>query len=209
MRIAFVDVGWSGTTQQAFQSACESMFSWDVTGYYLGLSEHSSRLTNSRKIKLRAFTESVGISQLQSQSLYRNRAVAELFFSAPHPTTIGYRLSSDSKLAFVEDRERGLDYDILPIVEDINRGISDFVQDADNLYKDLALSTRYTGSLDNLLQLLSNPTPDQVELIGRIHNWDAWASSENQHTYFASAGNRSNRNIKPDLWPAGWNTVKT
>lgn len=209
MRIAFVDVGWSGTTQQAFQSACESMFSLDVTGYYLGLSEHSSRLINSRKIKLRAFTESVGISHMQSQSLYRNRAVAELFFSAPHPTTIGYRLSSDSKLAFVEDRERGLDYDILSIVEDINRGIRDFVQDADNLYKDLALPTIYTGSLENLLQLLSNPTPDQVELIGRIHNWDAWASSENQQTYFAFSGNRSNKNIKPDLWPGGWSTLKT
>ena len=208
MRIAFVDVGWSGTTQQAFQSACEGMFDWEVTGYYLGLSEHSSKLASSRNLKLRAFSESMGLSHLQSLTLYRNRAVAELFFSAPHPTTIGYRSATDKSLQFIEDLERGLDYDIAPIVDEINRGIADYVQSAEHLYQDLALPQGYTGSLDNLLQLLSNPTRAQVDLIGKIYNWDAWASSENRHTYFAFAGDGQNSNIKPDLWPAGWNALK-
>ncbi|MBB2494403.1 HAD family hydrolase [Aquipseudomonas ullengensis] len=209
MRIAFVDVGWSGTTQQAFQTACEGMFALELTGYYLGLSEHSSKLANSKKIKLRAFTESTGASHAQSQALYRNRAVAELFFSAPHPTTIGYRLSSGPTLQFIEDQERGIDYDISLIVEGINQGISDFAHQSEQLYKDLGQVVAYTGALDNLLQLLDRPSQEQVHLIGKIYNWDAWASSENHHTYFACTGSPSASNIKPDLWPAGWNTLRS
>ncbi|QKE65043.1 hypothetical protein HNE05_17350 [Aquipseudomonas campi] len=209
MRIAFVDVGWSGTTQQAFQTACEGMFALDLTGYYLGLSEHSSKLASHKKIKLRAFTENTGASHAQSQALYRNRAVAELFFSAPHPTTIGYRLPSNEPLEFIEDRERGVDYNIATIVEEINQGISDFVIHSEQLYKDIDQAVTYSGALDNLLQLLDNPSQEQVRLIGEIYNWDAWASSENHHTYFACASRQSANHIKPDLWPAGWKALKS
>lgn len=208
MRIAFVDVGWSGTTQQAFQNACEGMFALDLTGYYLGLSEHSNKLASHKRIKLRAFTESTGANQAQSLTLYRNRAVAELFFSAPHPTTIGYRLSSGATLKFIEDRERGVDYDIASIVERINQGISDFVHQSERLYKDLVQPMTYSGALDNLLQLLDRPSREHVDLVGQIYNWDAWASSENHHTYFACADKSSAKNIKPDLWPAGWSTLR-
>lgn len=209
MRIAFVDVGWSGTTQEAFQAACEGMFALDLTGYYLGLSEHSSKLASHKKIKLRAFTESTGASHAQSQALYRNRAVAELFFSAPHPTTIGYRLPSSAPLEFIEDRERGVDYDIAAIVEEINQGISEFVIQSELLYKDLDQAITYSAALDNLLQLLDQPSQEQVHLIGKIYNWDAWASSENHHTYFACASRQSASHIKPDLWPAGWKMLKS
>lgn len=208
MRIAFVDVGWSGTTQQAFQNACEGMFALDLTGYYLGLSEHSSKLASHKKIKLRAFTENTGASHAQLQALYRNRAVAELFFSAPHPTTIGYRLLSGATLGFIEDPERGVDYDIAAIVAGINQGIGEFVKQSEQLYKDLGQTMTYSGALENLLHLLERPSQEQVHLIGKIYNWDAWASSENHHTYFACAESPSMINIKPDLWPAGWNTLQ-
>jgi FMN phosphatase YigB (HAD superfamily) len=208
MRIAFVDVGWSGTTQAAFQSACAGLIKFDLVGYYFALAEPSEQIRKKKSIELRAYTERTGVKAQQLKALYQNRAVAELFFSAPHHTTIGYSYTPQQGLRFIEDCERGVDYEIHPIVESINQGIMDYVRQADQLYQRFGRPAPNRLATENLLHLLNHPSPSQVALIGKIHNWDAWASSEHYLTYFANSTTTEGR-TKPDLWPAGWASLKS
>ena len=209
MRVAFVDVGWSGTTQLAFERALEGMFDLDVKGYYLGLSEPADTLSARTGLHLKAMSEAVQLDDKQRALLYENRAVAELFFSAPHPTTVGYRLGPDDALEFVEDHERGLEYGIGPIVDSINQGIAGYIDDAEQLLSSLAIPIDQHLPLHNLLQLLGQPSAQQTALIGRIYNWDAWASSEGYRIYFAGKPDEPGYRFKPDLWPAGWRVART
>jgi len=209
MRVAFIDVGWSGTTQEAFERAIEGLVQLDVRGYYLALSGASETLRRSSGMSLTAFSESVLLSAEERRQLYANRAVAELFFSAPHPTTVGYRVGG-GELQFVVDEERGVDYDIASIVTDINDGITSYVEDADKLHQQFGLPAERRFALENLLQLLTSPTVEQVRLIGQIYNWDAWASTERYRIYFAGQPPESEVPLqyKPDLWPAGWSLIR-
>ncbi|HUE92476.1 HAD family hydrolase [Pseudomonas sp.] len=209
MRVAFVDVGWSGTTQKAFERALEGMFELDVQGYYLGLSEPAASLSQKTGLRLKAMSETLRLDDRNRALLYDNRAVAELFFSAPYGTTIGYRQDAEGHLFFVEDCERGIDYDIGLLVESINQGISDYVADAEQLLRTLALPIERYLPMHNLLQLLGRPSAEQAALIGRIYNWDAWASSEGYRIYFAARPEESTSHCKPDLWPAGWQVVRS
>nr|WP_298139518.1 HAD family hydrolase [uncultured Pseudomonas sp.] len=209
MRVAFVDVGWSGTTQKAFERALEGMFELDVQGYYLGLSEPAKSLSQKTGLRLKTMSEALQLDDRSRALLYDNRAVAELFFSAPYGTTIGYRQDAEGHLSFVEDGERGIDYDIGLLVESINQGISDYVADAEQLRLTLALPIERYLPLQHLLQLLGRPSTEQAVLIGRIYNWDAWASSEGYRIYFAGRPEASTDYYKPDLWPAGWQIVRS
>lgn len=207
MRVAFVDVGWSGTTQKAFVDALHEMLPLDIIGYYLGLSAPAHELERTKGLHMRAFTEETGISPRISLELHHNRAVAELFFSAPHPTTIGYRSATDGQLVFIEDTERGADYSIARIIESINTGIRAYILAADSLQQNYNLCNS-TMAINNLLQLATEPTNEQIELVGKLYNWDAWASTESYRIYFASSSTDYTGRQKPDLWPAGWSKAK-
>lgn len=208
MRVAFVDVGWSGTTQSAFQRALKDMLSIEVQGYYLGLSEPAASLSRKTGLHMKAMSESALLDRTQMAKLYENRAVAELFFSAPHPTTIGYRVDQ-GRLDFLGDTERGVDYDLSAIVEAINQGISQYVETAEQLLRPLAVPVERQLPMKNLLQLVAQPTVEQASLIGALYNWDAWASTENHRIYFAGRPqSRRGLHFKPDLWPAGWSVIQ-
>jgi predicted HAD superfamily hydrolase len=209
MRVAFVDVGWSGTTQKAFERALEGMFELDVQGYYLGLSERAESLSQKTGLRLKTMSEALKLDDRSRALLYDNRAVAELFFSAPYGTTIGYRQDAEGHLSFVEDCERGIDYDIGLLVGSINQGISDYVTDAEQLLRTLALPIERYLPMQSLLQLLGRPSAEQAALIGRIYNWDAWASSEGYRIYFAGRPEDSTSHCKPDLWPEGWRVMRS
>lgn len=207
MRVAFVDVGWSGTTQKAFMDALHEMLPLDVVGYYLGLSAPAHELERTKGLRMRVFTEETGVSSSLSLELYRNRAVAELFFSAPHPTTIGYCIRPNGQLNFIEDTERGVHYSISKVTESINKGIREYVLEARLIRPNYNICDS-AMAINNLLQLTFNPTNEQAELVGKIYNWDAWASTEAYRIYFANSSTEYTGKQKPDLWPAGWDTVQ-
>lgn len=207
MRVAFVDVGWSGTTQKAFIDAVRDMLPLDVVGYYLGLSAPVRNLERSKGIRMRVFSESTGMTSRDAEELYRNRAVVELFFSAPHPTTIGYRPQSIGDAFFVEDKERGVDYSIGSVVNMINTGIRDYIREAVAI-SHIHESCDSSMALHNLMQLACSPSSHQAHLVGRLYNWDAWASSVSNHTYFVDAEDISRKNGKRSLWPAGFSVLE-
>lgn len=208
MRVAFVDVGWSGTTQHAFERAVSGLMSLEVEGYYLGLSEPSTAIKRKTGMNVKALTESILLDRTQQAELYENRAVAELFFSAPHPTTIGYSTQQNT-LRFLEDVERGVDYDLSAIVDAINAGIIEYIQHAEQTIRPLRIPVERKLPMSNLLQLVAHPAPEQATLIGELYNWDAWASTKHYRIYFAG---RPSANAylyyKPDLWPAGWRVAQ-
>lgn len=208
MRVAFVDVGWSGTTQHAFERAISGLLSIEVEGYYLGLSEPSTAIKRRTGMSVKALTESILLDKTQQAELYENRAVAELLFSAPHPTTIGYSTHQNA-LRFLEDIERGVDYDLSAIVDAINTGIIEYIQNAEQAIRPLRVPVERTLPMSNLLKLVAHPTPEQATIIGELYNWDAWASTEHYRIYFAGRP-PTNAHIyyKPDLWPAGWRVAQ-
>jgi predicted HAD superfamily hydrolase len=208
MRVAFVDVGWSGTTQKAFMDALHEMLPLDVVGYYLGLSAPAHELQRTKGLHMHVFTEEAGFSSRLSQELYRNRAVAELFFSAPHPTTIGYRVGPDGQVVFIEDTERGTRYSITSIIELINSGISAYALEA-NLMRQKYNICNQTMAMSNFLQLVLEPTDEQVTLVGVLYNWDAWSSTESYRIYFAGSDAEYTGKQKSDLWPSGWNKAQS
>ncbi len=207
MRVAFVDVGWSGTTQKAFIEAVRDMLPLDVVGYYLGLSAPVRDLERSKKIRMRVFSESAGLTSKEAEELYRNRAVVELFFSAPHSTTIGYRPQSIGNAFFVEDKERGVDYSIGSVVDMINTGIRDYIREAVAI-SHIHESSDSSMALHNLMQLACAPGVQQAHLVGQLYNWDAWASSVANHTYFVDAKDISRKSGRLSLWPAGFSSLE-
>lgn len=207
MRVAFVDVGWSGTTQKAFIEAVREMLPLEVTGYYLGLSSAARELEVAKGLRIRVFAEDAGATPAQSLELYRNRAVVELFFSAPHPTTIGYKLNPEAGLTFVEDYERGIDYDIAKLVNTVNTGIRSYIQEAVFLRK-VHESCDPSMALDNLLQLVCSPDSEQAHLIGKLYNWDAWSSSDSNRIYFVDDHVETGKGAARSLWPAGFVALK-
>lgn len=206
MRVAFVDVGWSGTTQKAFIEAVREMLPLDVTGYYLGLSDSVRELEVVKGLRMRVFAEDAGATPVQSLELYSNRAVVELFFSAPHPTTIGYRLHPEAGLTFVEDHERGIDYNIASLVNTVNTGIRSYIQEA-VLLRRLYEPCDQSMALDNLLQLVCSPNSEQAHLIGELYNWDAWSSSDSNRICFVD-NHAETGGATRSLWPAGFVALK-
>lgn len=207
MRVAFVDVGWSGTTQKSFIEAVREMLPIEVTGYYLGLSNAARELEVAKGLRMRVFAEDAGATPAQSLELYRNRAVVELFFSAPHPTTIGYKLNPEAGLTFVEDHERGIDYDIANLVNTVNTGIRSYIQEAVFL-RQVHESCDPSMALDNLLQLVCSPDSEQANLIGKLYNWDAWSSSDSNRIYFVDDHVETGKGAVRSLWPAGFVALK-
>lgn len=206
MRVAFVDVGWSGTTQRAFMDAVHDMLPLDVFGYYLGLSEPAGELGKAKKMQMKAFSESAGIEPRGLRELYSNRAIIELFFSAPHPTTIGYCIQFDESIKFIEDSERGAKYSISYIVESINSGIREYFSEAQSLQSTYTVCEQ-KFAMSNILQLALNPGLEQVGLVGELYNWDAWASSELCRTYFAGSSSEFTGKQIHNLWPAGYEKI--
>ena len=206
MRLALVDVGWSGSTQVAFERALKGMFACTVQGYYLALNEPCAVLSGKTGLAMRAMCESLGLSAAFTQKLYANRAVVELFFGAPEPTTIGYRFAGQA-LCFVTDVERGVDDSTAKIVGEINQGIVQYIDFAAPVWSALNLPAEPRFALHNLQRLVSQPSLEQVRQIGPIYNWDAWASSAFFKIYFAHQPTSEKALSKPDLWPAGWQVL--
>jgi hypothetical protein len=158
---------------------------------------------------MKALATNNNSSRLLSQALYDNRVVAELFFSAPHGTTIGYIPDACRGFDVVGDWERGVKYDISEIVQSINSGIADYIKRAADMLDNFDLVMDIGSGVSNLIELIAYPSCEHVEKIGQLYNWDAWGSSEDYRIYFAHCPDNYSGRFKPNLWPAGWNRIWT
>ena len=202
IRVGFVDVGWSGTTQEAFLRAASPFMDLDVRGYYLCLRTDEVTRGRRERMAMTALIDEPSRTEAELEALWLNRVAAELFFSAPHPSVIGYELADDGGTVFVEDPGRGADPRLSEIAREIDQGAGLATQELRRLEAELGFALSSEALLAPLLQLACAPSEDQVALIGNIHNFDAWGSSANFKSFMARSAEFAPTD-RGDAWPAG------
>ncbi len=106
-RVALVDIGWNGTTQDAFELAIRNLIDLEVFGYYFCLADTPGRWERQSHRRMTALFSPPSVSADLVARLYENRIAVELFFSAPHHSVVGLSCSSGGSIAAVEDRGQG------------------------------------------------------------------------------------------------------
>ncbi|MGF1459934.1 MAG: HAD family hydrolase [Leptolyngbyaceae cyanobacterium] len=184
-RVALVDVGWSGTTQEAFETAIADMMDLSVVGYYFCLADTPKRLSLSQSQEMKGFLTSAALSPELIAALYQNRVAIEMMFSAPHHTVIGLE-SSRQGVQPIYDPGRSAQSDAdawLQVTQEINGGIEAFAAKYWQLNQAVELD-RMLPPLElakPLVELALSQGNDDIGRLQAVKDFDAWGSSRN-HT---------------------------
>jgi predicted HAD superfamily hydrolase len=180
-KLGLVDVGWSGSTQEAFAAAVRPWMDVQVTGYYFCLADTPERQMREKQHHMRAMFSSATHDAEFINRIYANRSIVELFFSAPHHTVIGWQ--ADQKNGQTEpvfDAGRGgSPAGLAHITHEISAAAEDFV----TCYQ--AMTTRIGAGLSPselaqaLLHLTVYEDAQCRTFSARIVNFDTWSSSAN------------------------------
>jgi FMN phosphatase YigB (HAD superfamily) len=179
-RVALVDVGWRGATQEAFELAIAPMIDLEVFGYYFCLADGAERERRQKKHRMAAMFASNTVPGAKISAIYHKRVTVELFFSAPHHTVIGLELDSHGDVRPVLDPGRGKASQNLEVIQEICQGIEAYCGQYRELFNRLDLELTPAETAAPLIDLVTtSPNPQIQPLIDRVHNFDAWASSKN------------------------------
>lgn len=178
-RVAIVDVGWNGTTQEAFEGALRGLMPLETVGYYFCLTDSPDcrRRRSSMRMKSLVGPESVPPELLQA--VYANRVAGEFFFSAPHDPVIGYADGPRGVVA-VEDPGRANTAGSAAMADEIEAGMLDFAARFRPLRKRLGLGPDPLGMAMPLLEFMADGRWADHPVLRHVKNFDAWASSRNR-----------------------------
>lgn len=178
-KVGLVDVGWSGTTLDAFNNAVKNMLDIDVVGYFLCLVDSQEVAERRQRLKMKSL---IGVENLSSDSLaafYSHRVPAELMFSAPHASVIGYSVNFALELQFVEDRGRGKTAVVTGANDLMFSGMVDFYHKYSSLCKKLDISPKPIEVLEPFIEFITKMPRAAIDEFTEVKNFDAWASSKN------------------------------
>jgi predicted HAD superfamily hydrolase len=173
-KIALVDVGWSGTTQEAFHHAIKEFVDIDLYGYYFCLANTAEKVRRKSFLKMHAMYEAENSNPALIDTIYENRVAVELFFSAPHDSIIGYDALTSTP---VSDCGRGVVDDLSHSVSEICDGSLLFVQKYKNLATRLKVELSAHELTMGILNLVIDNKWRKFSRITSISNFDAWGSS--------------------------------
>ncbi|MCW6511416.1 HAD family hydrolase [Lichenifustis flavocetrariae] len=179
MHLGLVDIGWNGTTQEAFELTVKGMLNIDVTGYYFCLTDMPDCLRRQATMNMQAMITSKTLSRQVVDDIYLNRTMAELFFSAPHDAVIGYDADAAGHITFVEDRGRGDVTDTRQASEDMVAGAQEFA----GRFREICRAADFVPwPLDTVTPFLDLVTARDrdLHLINDIQNFDCWGSTRNR-----------------------------
>jgi hypothetical protein len=186
MRVAMVDVGWSGTTQETMRNALAELFDVELVGYYLGLVDSPECNRRRSEMPMKALLDSSSVGAERMAKLYERRVGVELMFSAPHEATIGYELKDDGKVRVIEDAGRGADpLALREVVRELVRGMVDFA----NSYKVVSDRLQYRARAGELAQAaldFAHMPVEYCDVLYTLKNSDAWGSSRNLNLTLAN-----------------------
>lgn len=179
MRVAMVDVGWSGTTQMTMQDALAGLLDVELVGYYLGLVDSTDCCRRRTQMPMKAILDSSSVGAERMARLYERRVGVEMMFSAPHEATIGYELQRNGTVHPVEDAGRGADpLALREVVRELQMGMLDF---ADG-YREVSKRLHYHAAASELAQAALDFACMPIEscdVLYTLKNSDAWGSSRN------------------------------
>lgn len=182
-RIAMVDVGWSGTTQEAFANAVSTFMDVEVIGYYFCLANTPEKQRRDATLNMKALISNQSAGQHTVDKIYENRIVAELFFSAPHATIIGYLPHKNSVLP-IEDEGRAKAANHDNIINGLNEGMDAFVNDFLAFKERIGIKFSPLQLAQSLVDLVAKEEWRKEPLFHEVENFDSWASSRNQTIKF-------------------------
>jgi FMN phosphatase YigB (HAD superfamily) len=183
-KLALVDVGWSGTTQEAFELAVRPLMDLDVTGYYFCLADTPERFRREKTQHMSAMVNTKNTSTETIASIYANRVVVELFFSAPHHSVIGLQPGT-KEIEPVLDPGRGDTDHLLNIAKEVSYGIERFAESYSALQKRLGLSVSPVDVVWPMIELVTEKDGYAYQLLHDIAGFDAWGSSRNRELKLA------------------------
>jgi predicted HAD superfamily hydrolase len=177
-RVAIVDVGWSGTTQEAFEAAVRPMIDIDVVGYYFCLANTPERHGRSARQTMKAFVNEGNTSEEVVAAVYANRVAVEQFFSAPHSSIIGYETDSGN-VRTIADMGRGDTTALHKTSAEVCDGVLAFAKHFKAFQQRIGVEPAPLEFVSPLLELLANTKSTPYQLLGSVRNFDAWGSSKN------------------------------
>jgi FMN phosphatase YigB (HAD superfamily) len=175
-RVAVVDVGWSGTTQEAFELALQPLLPLEVHGYYFCLADTPERLRRANKQRMAALIDSSNMPSTTVANIYAHRMVVELMFSAPHPSVIGLRDGYDVAEP-IYDIGRGDCGNHNIVAAEICRGAEAYAWHRTELQRRLKLPTTPLQMAWPLIEWITKGHSANHPLLTQIINFDAWSST--------------------------------
>lgn len=177
-RIAVVDVGWSGTTQEAFEQAVKPLMPLETIGYYFCLTDSVERRRRDAQQRMLAMFDTSNTAPETIARLYENRVAIELFFSAPHHSIIG--LEPGDPVTPRGDAGRNVRDDLQSVASSVCSGIESYAKFYYDLQRRLNLKATPRETAWPMVELASTIDWNDIPLIRQLRNFDAWGSSRNK-----------------------------
>jgi|SRR5690348_1879414 predicted HAD superfamily hydrolase len=179
MRVAMVDVGWNGTTQETMRNALAELLDVELVGYYLGLVDSAECHRRRTEMPMKALLDSSSVGAERMAKLHERRVGIEMMFCAPHESTIGYELECDGTVRAVEDIGRGADHLALrEVVRELMRGMLDFADSYKVVSDRMQYRARPSELAEAALDFAHMPV-EYCDVLYTLKNSDAWGSSRN------------------------------
>ncbi|MEA9393423.1 hypothetical protein SJI19_23310 [Acerihabitans sp. TG2] len=182
--VALIDVGWSGSTQEAFERAVGKLLDIRVVGYYFCLANTLECQSRQGHHVMKALICSESCTPEAVDKIYENRVAVELLFSAPHDTIIGY-FPKGPNVICVEDPGRARGKDNGSLIKLIDVGVDVFMDIFIPLQQRLGLVMSPLEMAQPLIDLVIDDKWRSDERFSVIENFDAWGSTRNQTMKFA------------------------
>lgn len=182
MRVGMVDVGWNGSTQEAFARAIKRMIPVELMGYYLGLSDSDVCKRRRGELNMCAMLDAETIGGALARKLYEMRVAVELMFSAPHASVIGYDSDANNDVAPVLDEGRNTSQETGRTVDIVLQAAMDFSEDFNAVCDATGHRPQAMAIIAPLLAFVNNSSADDLRSLGALDNFDAWSSSRNTRT---------------------------
>jgi predicted HAD superfamily hydrolase len=184
-RVALVDAGWNGTTQDAFECALQNLLDLEVFGYYLCLADTPECRQRQQTRRMAALFSTASANADLVAKIYENRVAVELFFSAPHPSIFGLTTTTDGRIVAMEDSGRGENNNLLPASAEISAGMLEFAVSYHQLRRELCIPTSPLGVAMPLIEFVTRPGWDNHPLLSSMKNFDSWSSTRNRDAALA------------------------
>jgi len=177
-RVALVDVGWNGSTQEAFERVVRELLDVEVLGYYFCLANTPTRTLREESQQMFSMINSDTVSANLVDNLYDYRVVIESFFSAPHDTVIGLSYNQGQSIEAVFDKGRGASGMNNKVLHDISKGIESYSQHYGNSFQQFNVQLSAFQLVSPIFELCIKDHRD-LYFLSEMVNFDAWGSSRN------------------------------
>ncbi|MEA1647639.1 hypothetical protein UAJ10_01230 [Nitrospirillum sp. BR 11164] len=189
-RVALVDVGWHGTTQEAFETAVRPMTHLNVQGYYFCLVDSADTTRRRQSHAMQGLFSTKSVADSVVRRLYDSRVLVELFFTAPHNSIIGLD-ASPAGVRWLEDARFDSKGELAAAAASVAEGMQAYARDqvmarlANSAITDSkALPLERAWPLVDLLQRTRKPVSGTV---AALKNFDSWGATRNKDALLQDA----------------------